>query len=368
MRVFFDHQTFVLQEYGGISRYFVALVSALAGRPDIEAKVVAPLFSNQYLTNLGSSYVVGIKIPRIPKATRPLLALNRLIFDVVRNCDPPDIIHETYYFGKKGRADRRSKTVVTVYDMIHEIFPENFPSHDVTSLAKKKAIERADIIICISNNTAEDLIKIFDVDKDRLRVVHLGYDYLSDGGVSSKSLVGSSPFILYVGARRGYKNFEALVRAYASSTWLKKEVRIVCFGGGEFSSDERRLFRDMHLTGAHVIHAEGNDDRLAALYKGAVAFIYPSLYEGFGIPPLEAMSLGCPVVCSNTSSLPEVVGSSAQLFDPRCIESMRAAIEYVVSSTSRRSELKKFGLERCKMFSWTRCGNETLSVYKEVLG
>ena len=112
----------------------------------------------------------------------------------------------------------------------------------------------------------------------------------------------------------------------------------------------------------------GNDSVLAGLYSSARVLVYPSLYEGFGIPPLEAMSFGCPVICANTSSLPEVVGDAARLFDPTSESDLRAALEAVVFSSEYTVRLKANGLERVKMFSWEKCADETLKVYKKVLG
>ena len=111
----------------------------------------------------------------------------------------------------------------------------------------------------------------------------------------------------------------------------------------------------------------GGDDVLAYLYQSAEAFIYPSLYEGFGIPPLEAMSLGCPVICSNTSSLPEVVGDAGEYFDPNNMESIRSAIETVMQSQARRDEFVQKGRERCAIFSWARCAEETMTIYRGLM-
>jgi glycosyltransferase involved in cell wall biosynthesis len=118
----------------------------------------------------------------------------------------------------------------------------------------------------------------------------------------------------------------------------------------------------------NIIQISGGDAVLAGLYSTAAALVYPSLYEGFGIPPLEAMSFGCPVVCSRTSSLPEVVGSAAELFDPADEEEMCTAIERIISSTERSQLLVDRGYERIKQFSWEKCAQDTLDVYKKVLG
>ena len=116
-----------------------------------------------------------------------------------------------------------------------------------------------------------------------------------------------------------------------------------------------------------VMHVGGSDERLAAMYKGAAALVYPSKYEGFGIPPLEAMSLDCPVICSNTSSIPEVVGEAGEYFDPFDQDSIRAAIERVLQSPARRQQLVVLGRSRCKLFSWERCAEQTAAVYRRLV-
>ena len=199
-------------------------------------------------------------------------------------------------------------------------------------------------------------------------MVYLGCDDLVppvDAGTRSQN--GSRPYLLYVGSRGGYKNFEALILAFASSSYLRSDFSVMCFGGGAFIPDELALFRQLQLSDAHVRQISGNDEMLASMYKNAAAFVYPSLYEGFGIPPLEAMSLGCPVICGNTSSIPEVVGDAGEYFDPNDTESMRVAIETVLQSTGWSQELVAKGHARRLLFSWQRCASETLDVYRSIL-
>ena len=116
-----------------------------------------------------------------------------------------------------------------------------------------------------------------------------------------------------------------------------------------------------------LVHRAGNDQVLASLYRNAAAFVYPSLYEGFGIPPLEAMAMGCPVISSNTSSLPEVVGDAGEYFDPLSEESMMAAMERVTQSSSRSGELVELGRQQYRKFSWEKCAQETMMVYRSLL-
>ena len=174
------------------------------------------------------------------------------------------------------------------------------------------------------------------------------------------------PFLLYVGNRGGYKNFLRLLEAYGTSPQLKMGYELICFGGGAFHADELETMRTLGLVSGQVSQLGGDDQMLAKLYEHASAFVFPSLYEGFGIPPLEAMSHDCPVVCSNTSSIPEVVGDAGEYFDPADTESMRAAIERIVTSDSHRNLLIAKGRERLKHFSWDRCAIETLDIYRKL--
>ena len=367
MRVVFDHQTFTLQQFGGISRYFCALAAELAHCPDTWARIVAPLHFNKYLADLPGELACGWYVQRGPRVVRNLSrALSFAAFTPLARGMRPDIVHETYYAAKptyRGTATR----VLSVFDMTHEKLTGEFSGSDRTVALKKCAVERADRIICISENTRRDLLETYALPADRVSVTYLGFDALRAEGRTAAELVGPQPYILHVGARKGYKNFDALARAYAASAWLRENFRLVCFGARNFTSSERALFSQLALTEPQVMHIGGGDDRLAALYEGAAAFVYPSRYEGFGIPPLEAMSLACPVICGRTSSVPEVVGNAGQYFDPDDIESMRTAIEQVLQDTARRHELIRLGRERCREFSWARCARETRDIYRAAL-
>jgi glycosyltransferase involved in cell wall biosynthesis len=139
---------------------------------------------------------------------------------------------------------------------------------------------------------------------------------------------------------------------------------MICFGGGDFRADELELMRNLSINPDRIEQVGGGDNVLAGYYRNAAAFVYPSLYEGFGIPPLEAMALGCPVICSNTSSIPEVVGDAGEYFDPGQVESIRASIENVLQSSGRRAELIGRGSRKCADYSWDRCASETLEIYR----
>lgn len=364
MKVVFDDQIFCWQEYGGVSRYFYELSRRVAKGKDFSASVVAPLYVTRYFDG-GGVNVKGMRIPKIRNSGRIISALNSLAAPAIIRSEHPAVLHETYFYRRRSLAPRKCRTVLTVFDMIQEKYPDYFLSRDHTTEAKRAAVMRADRVICISANTQRDLIDIFGVAPEKTVVIHLGFS-LTNKVESTVSLTESRPFLLYVGLRDRYKNFDTLLIAYSSSTFLRNTFSLVAFGGGRFSAVEVERIRALGLNDS-VRQISGDDALLAGLYRQSAAFVYPSLYEGFGIPPLEAMSYDCPVICSNTSSIPEVVGDAACLFDPTDVDAMRAAIELVVGSPKYRSDLVKRGRERIQHFSWDRTAKETVEVYRELL-
>jgi glycosyltransferase involved in cell wall biosynthesis len=363
-QVVYDHQIFLLQQFGGISRYFCELASRLSQNGAFDVSVIAPFHVNQHLQSTRGCKVIGNYFPdRFVGAKRIRRWGRKLAFRYLYwSKNKTDIIHETYYsLNPWGSAHYR---VVSVYDMTHELFAEDPRLDPSTTIAKRAAVSRADHVICISESTKQDLIRLFGVDERKTSVVHLGFTLNTDETVRPAKLASEKPYLLYVGIRWGYKNFIQLCRVFSSSS-LKRSFDLVAFGGGAFSMDEVAEMNQLGIT--NCVHQVGGDDGLlASYYQGATAFIYPSLYEGFGIPPLEAMNFGCPVVCSNTSSFPEVVGDAAVLFDPASEESMRVAIEDLLRNDGLRAEMIRRGYARVQHFSWAKCAAETAAIYRQI--
>lgn len=372
MKIAYDPQIFRLQTYGGISRYICEIASRIAKEPGVQVSIAAPMHINAYLKHVPPGIVSGFSAPKVNhfKSNYPRLALKGvgiLLGDLMLRGMSLDVLHETYYSPYR-LGPQRVRRVLTIYDMIHEKFASSFHHSDKTARHKALAAERADHVICISESTRRDAVEILGLPPDKTSVIYLGFDLMNAAGASTQEWVlpTNKPFLLYVGNRGGYKNFSRLLEAYGASQQLKVEYKLICFGGGAFQPDELGKIRALGLEEGQVMQFGGDDQLLARLYKGASAFIYPSLYEGFGIPPLEAMAHACPVVCSNTSSIPEVVGDAGEYFDPVDIESMRAAVERVVGSDSHRELLIEKGYRRLKAFSWDRCASETLDIYKKL--
>ncbi len=362
INIIYDYQVFGWQQYGGISRYFHELAKRIEASEGFSASVLAPLHVNRYL-RLGGVKVSGLLVPTIPKTNRLIAMTNRCLSKAKLQRMPPDVIHETYY-RSTPITPPYCPVVITVHDMIHEKFPGDFGRRDPTSQAKRAAVARADQVICVSERTRQDLIELFNPNPAKVHTIYHGFD-LQDIAEPIDQPDITRPFFLYVGQRGGYKNFSRLLSAYASSRALRNEFDLIAFGAKSFTPLERSLIHAAALDTGQVRHLAGDDGLLSFLYRRATALVYPSLYEGFGIPPLEAMSLSCPVLCSRTSSLPEIVGDAGLYFDPSNVDEIAAAMETVASSSAVRQSLIIKGGTRVREFSYERCASETQRIYLE---
>ncbi|MBI2856788.1 MAG: glycosyltransferase family 4 protein [Chloroflexi bacterium] len=262
--------------------------------------------------------------------------------------------------------------IVTVHDLERMCFPfaAEDPSARVDLNLDASAIKRADHIIAVSENTRRDLVKHLGVPTDRITVIHNGVDH----SVFKPNGTGLLPFpyILYVGSERPRKNLETLLAAFAQ---LKKrpgfsDLKLVKVGGpgrsDAFRAATLQVIRKLGLEGEVVFVGQVTDSELSAYYSSARALVYPSLYEGFGLPILEAMACGCPVVTSNISSLPEVAGEAALFVNPRERQDLARAMARILSDGAVRRQLIAKGRERSGRFSWARAAEATAAVYRRV--
>ena len=366
MKIAFDYQIFSQQSYGGISRYYSRLATELL-KLEQDVSIFAGVHRNNYLSYLPNRVVKGRKLAKYPPKTAKLFQFaNHYWSNYQISVLRPQVIHETYYSNFIHNLNNVPR-IVTVHDIIHELFSETFNKSNIITQRKISTFNRADHIISISHNTKKDLIEFYGISPEKITVIHLASNIFSHSNLNSIFPNSSKPFLLYVGPRDGYKNFNCFLEAVSLSQKLINEVDIVAFGGGVLSSAEQAIIHSLGFKNGQVRQIGGDDLVLSSLYKDAIAFVYPSLYEGFGIPPLEAMAHQCPVISSNSSSMPEVIGNAGEYFDPKDPESIKVAIENVVFSPSRIKDLKVKGLERIKDFSWQKCAQETLSVYEKIV-
>lgn len=367
MKVAFDYSIFSLQQFGGISRYIIKLANEINSESSVEAKVFAPLYVNQYISDLDSGICNGKKIPFIPPKTGRIFdALNCLTSSVSIHKFKPDILHHTY-FPRLPPMIRSVPKVVTVHDMIHEKFSTSFGFMDRTIQLKKKAIDTADHVICVSEATKNDLLEIYNIDKASVSVVHHGWEEPPKAENSLEKYSFERPFLLYVGNRNGYKNFSNFIKDYSNDHELKYNFDVIAFGGGKFTKYEKKMFYDYKIDSDNIHQVSGDDALLSMLYRKASVFVYPSLYEGFGLPLLEAMSNSCPIVAHKVSSIPEVAGLAAEYIESNQPDEIAAAVKRVIFVKERRDELLHLGKQQLKKFSWSKCASETLRIYRNLI-
>jgi len=282
-----------------------------------------------------------------------------------------DIFHSIYY---TRHHNKKIPQVVTVYDMIHELFPQYFPGikNNLFRRKKKRVIQSADAVICISKNTKHDLLKLYKLDRDKAHVIYPGvgkpFKKIIDQKIKQKFFKKhrlEKPFLLYVGHRGRYKNFLTLVNAYAS--WSEnKNFDLVAIGSIKFTTQEKKLFKQLGITRQVRNFQSISDSQLALFYNYAHAFVFSSLYEGFGIPLVEAMACGTLILASDRSSFPEIGQDCILYFNPENIKSIVKALNQSLFKGERTKLIKK-SLKRAEYFSWEKTARQTLAIYRQLL-
>lgn len=357
MKVLYDCQIFNSQKVGGISRYFAELAGALPD--DIDPHFAVRRSRSIYLEQLGIA-----TMPNVPFKRYILKAVNYARSRRLLERGDYDVFHPTYY-NPYYIPLVKHPTVVTVHDMIHERFPGNFTPGDTTAEVKRQTVEHADRIIAISESTRRDILDLYDIDPAKISVVYHGRNILSDAGAEINGL--PEHYILFVGGRPRYKNFERLVKAFAEVRRVHPDVKLICTGAPFKKGEQEMIVAAGLRPGDDVRHIFVSDPQLRRLYAGALCFVFPSLYEGFGFPVLEAFDAGCPAVLSDRSSLPEIGGDGALYFDPEDIGDMRDRILECIDSQTLRDSLISRGHARADLFSWKRTAEQTAEIYRSLV-
>jgi mannosyltransferase len=336
--ILFDGIIYNIQNSGGVSVVFKEIISRLP--------------QSSYLL-LGGNKVNPLNIEDdnyIHKRPRFLERLRR-----VKYGNHFDLFHSTYY---RLPAVKSSKIVTTAHDYTYEYFSSGIRK-STRSYIMNKAFSESDKIICVSENTRQDLINFSGSSyEDRAVVIHNG---VSDDYCIIPEIV-VKPQIIFIGARSGYKNFKSLVYALSNMS----DLTLICVGGGSFNSDEISLM-ERYIKNRYRHTGFLTNVRLNIEYNRSLCLVYPSLYEGFGIPILESMRAGCPVVAVNCSSIPEVAGDAAILMSKGDPDEIREAITKIMVSGMRKTLIDK-GLTQSQKFSWDKTFAKTLDVYEDLLG
>lgn len=365
MKVLFDQQVTSYQRYGGVSRYVLALLRELNHLPQVTAQLMAPAHINSYIQAGDALHPLSFRLDSLQRGIRYRGVATEPLFRLAAAFSRPDVVHETAYMPQAHTRRRGPAVVTTLHDMILERSPALFERAQQQIAERKQALQRAQAIVCISQNTRQDLLSRYPEFEDKAQVVWHGVDVQTPAGADTPPI--ARPYLLYVGTRGGYKNFGRLLTAFGSAPALKREFQLLCFGGGPLLATERAEMARAGLADDRVIHTEGNDSQLANAYRHARLFVFPSAYEGFGMPLTEAMVQGCPIACSRASSFPEVAGDAAVYFDPLDVDALRGALETLALDDQRRQEMAARSRARAALFSWARCAQETAAVYRQAL-
>ena len=375
MKVLYDDLGF-REPHGGVSRYFTELIKHLgkcatweiAASETYNEYLKSPPFSipasghsfRNFLPGLnfkGKSVVYGM-LARLGMRKSMELHNERMFLTALEKGDF-DVLHLTGPHGCGSawrRYKGRAKIVVTIHDLIPDMMWRGVRGARVRS-QRKYDLAHCDAIIAVSENTKRDLVRMYGVDEGKVTVVYHGFDPAAQHAAADAKAGGE--YVLYVGKRGGYKNSDFFLREMAPLLREDKELRIVMTGRG-LNPDEIRLCRECGIDG-RVEARFFSDEELPSLYANARCFVYPSKYEGFGIPILESFAAGCPAVLANASCFPEVGGDAALYFDADDGETMRRAVREATGA--RRDDLVRKGFQRVKEFTWDKCAERTLAVY-----
>ncbi len=365
MNVLFDDQIFGWQRFGGISRYIAALIESLQGM-GITVDCHVPISDNVYFQDAMCSHPLQrVHSQTIRKSARLLSSLvNRSVSLAGLLHKSFDVFHPTYY-NPYFLAVLRKPFVVTVHDMTHELFPSYFWDARLVTANKKLVCQRAHKIIAISQSTKDDLLRLFPIHPAKVEVVHHGVSLRGTTLCSTFQASLPSSYVLFVGSRKGYKNFDTLFDAIVPMMREDRDLHLVCTGA-PFSQTEKEKFAQAGVSKQmHQRFVE--EEEFYTLYHCAQAFVFPSLYEGFGMPVLEAFLAECPTLLSDASSLPEVGGEAAVYFDPSSVDDLRSALQRVVYNSDLQESLREAGLARAADFTWEQTARQTADVYASCL-
>ncbi|HEU0294630.1 MAG TPA: glycosyltransferase family 1 protein [Anaerolineales bacterium] len=365
MDVIIDGYIYHAQKVGGISRIFNEVLPVLNSLdPNLSIKILMqdrkPELDEQ---------IEQIIIPNLEKYFRPWSLwkefhpiLNGLLIDQRIKQTKNKVFHSTYYRSLKGW---QGKQVLSVYDLIHEKYPALFADTRKVLHLKSQAFKRADHIICISGTTKEDLVHYYDIPDEKISIGLLACNqqFRTVESTEINFRVGT-PFILYLGGRSSYKGFSNLVNTY--SHWkFRHDVHLVVVGD-EWTRQETDLLSRAGIQDCVLLFGNINDQQLCDLYNQARAFIYPSHYEGFGIPLLEAMACGCPLIASDIPSTREVAGTIPFYFEVAKSEDLEEALNMCVEKELRKSKQVQAGLDWARQYSWRKTAQVFIDVYRNL--
>lgn len=360
MRLALDEQIFAIQRYGGISRMFAELArqfSLHAAEGVTLAPLAAPVVNRYILDDPQLSTALHAQ-----QARSEWTALARY-FSRLRSTKHIDVVHNTFYLPHGLASTNGAKRVVTVHDMIPEMMPQTRRRLDWLTL-KRKYVETADLVICVSESTRDDLIRIYGHIEAPIRVVHHGVADRFHPGAPRLDFLPER-YVLFVGNRGQYKDAELLFQAFAQIARDHDDLQLLCVGGSGLSASEVARLDSLGIR-SRVSQRFLPDDQMVSAYAHAEVFVFPSRFEGFGLPALEAMATGTPVLLARATSLPEVGGKAAMYFSPGDPRELAEQLRELVENSGLRERMSKSGIEHAAAFTWSSTARRTAAAYREV--
>lgn len=362
MKVLFDHEIFSKQKYGGISRYFANIYHTMRNTENLDADISALYTKNHYVTDINTPFgkVLGATIL---KKERRNYKWNKQYskHTIIKNNF--DLFHPTY-FNTYFLKDLKRPFVLTVHDMIYEIFPEYFAMNDSLPYHKRALMDKAEKIIAISETTKADILRYSDVKEDKIEVIYHGIDLNPLEFQPVPNL--PDEYILFVGERTQYKNFFIVAQAFEQLSRTYPNLKLVLAGGGEIKYGDGEFLRRNKILDK-TIQISATDRQLNTIYQNAICFIYPSLYEGFGFPILEAFKNNCPVLLSNCSCFEEIAGNAALYFEAKSLQSLVTQITKLLNNETLRKEIIKSGSTKLLDYPIDCSVNKTIDVYRTLV-
>jgi len=367
--VLFDNQIFKKQKFGGISRYFSKLIQLLRFSENYCVLPKRFFADNRHLDREEKSkwnILYGAAAFRgRARIIRFVSSVKERRFKEFIRGGKYDIFHPTYYDGHFLKDLPATKPfILTVHDMIHELYYDRPGKVHEETRQKALLIPKAAHIIAVSEHTKKDICFLYpDIDPNLISVIYHGYNRA--GNIDASERLIQPEYILFVGGRWDYKNFKWTIESIAS--FLKQnDLTLVCAGGGVFTEEEKKYIFDAGIED-HVQFCDiANDNLLDELYRHAFCFLFPSLYEGFGIPILEAFANDCPVVLSNATCFPEIAKEAALYFEINDAKNLTDRLNSLFEEEKRQG-LVAAGRERLKNFSWEKTAGEHKKVYESVI-
>jgi glycosyltransferase involved in cell wall biosynthesis len=362
MKILFDPYIFNVQKIGGISRYHAETYKQLKSNNNDTLLLPILYTDNLYHINRFTKYLGFLKNRKGFKRLKYFLKnINLILSKFILKFGFVDLFVTTYYDTYFLKHINNTPYVVTIHDMIHEIFPELFEdSHEIIK-NKKILIYGSKNIITVSNSTKLDIIKFYpNISIDKIHVIPLSHTPIENNFTFEYNLKNKK-YILFVGNRSKYKNFIWLITAI--SDWLiTKDYNLICLGGNDFDNYETHILEELNLIN-RVEQYNFKDNELYFFYTNALAFIFPSQYEGFGIPILEAMSHNCPVILPNSSSFPEVAGYAGVFYNEFNKDEIVICLNKLLTNKDFRIKKILQGKEHLKNYSWNKTTSALYKIY-----